>query len=204
MSSDFATTAAPEAHHGHGDPVQALKRARIGISFFILADLMLLLAFVLSQVYLKALNTDHAFLPAGLHPPSALFGFVVVILGALGALAMAPNLRSGDLSAARTRSGAVLGLVLFAAGLILEIYQVSTFGFGAGAGAYASCLYMLSGLAVFHLGTAALGSLMVTGRAGGGRLSGVRARAGIEFATWWAIWAAVAGLIIWAIASFVV
>ena len=204
MTTDFATLPVPEAHHGHGTPAEALRRVRVGIVLFILADVMLVLAFALSQVYLSALNTDHAFLPADVHPPSAMPGLAVVALGAFGALVMAGNIRSPQLVQAQTRSRGLLGLVIFAVALVLEVYLLSTLGFGASAGAYASSFYVLNALAALHLGTAALGSLFVVGRASGGRLTVPRARAGIEFASWWAIWVAVAGLIMWGITSFVV
>lgn len=203
MATDFATLPAPEAHHGHGTPEEALRRARVGVIFFILADFMLVLSFVLSQVYLKALNTDHAFLPAATHLPSALPGLAVVAVGALGALAMVGNLRSQELVPAKVRPRALLALVLFGAAAVLQAYLLSTAGFGAGASAYASSFYVLGWLAVVHLGAAAFGSLLVLGRAGRGRLSSVRARTGVEFATWWAVWAAAAGLVVWAVASFV-
>ncbi len=203
MATDFATVPVPEAHHGHGTPAEALQRTRVGVVFFILADLMLVLAFVLCQVYLKALNTDHAFLPARFHLPSALPGLGVVVVGALGALAMVGNLRNQELTRENLRSRALLALVLFVAAGVLQAYVLSTAGFGAGASAYVSSFYVLGWLAVVHLGAAAFGSLLVLGRASRGRLSTARARAGVEFASWWAVWAAVAGLLVWAVASFV-
>lgn len=179
-------------------------RARWGVGLFILADLVLLSAFLLSQLYLRNLNTENAFLPAGTHPPPVLLGLLLVVLAVAAAVAVRQAFVATRAGLARSSGGwAAIGCALLLVAAVGQVWQLATLPFGThGTGSYASSFYLLGGYEVFHLGTAAVVSGLCALRGLRGRGGDRHSVVGVQSAALWVAWVAVAAVPIWATTSF--
>lgn len=179
-------------------------RARWGVGLFILADLVLLSAFLLSQLYLRNLNTEGAFLPAGTHPPPILPGFALVVLAVLAAIAVRQAMVATMAGSSRSSGGwAAIGCTLLIAAVIGQVWQLATLPFGThGTGSYASSFYLLAGYEVFHLLTAAVVAGLCALRGLRGRGGDRHSVVGVQSSALWVAWVAVAAVAIWATMSF--
>jgi len=143
-----------EAVAHHDTPEVIGRRQRMGVILLIVADVAFVLSLVFTYLYLRALNTEGAWISPD-HPKTAgvLLGWVIAatMIASWGAY------RWGELASysgqrERLLLGVMVALVLVAAGIGLQIYQMVTLHLVAADGAYVSAFMALSGYHVFHLG----------------------------------------------------
>ncbi len=179
---------APEAAEDFG------SRWMTGAVLLIVADASFVVALSFTYLYLRALNTEHAFHPPG-SASASLFWPWAITLCMVGGLAA---YRSGMNEHRPTRhgflTGGMIGVVAMTAALVLNLVQMATFPFGVSDNAYASAVFVLAAGNVFHL--------LITVFTGIGVLNRVRHRLTLGRRDWhlrivgvWWAWACLASLL---------
>ena len=156
-------------HHAH-DHARAV---RIGTVWLVISDIIFVMALLLGFIYLKGLNTQHAFrsphdaapgtagtlIVAGL----ALLGGIVYYWGRLG-------LKNGN--AGQVKAGAVLAWILMLGSLVASIIVYNGLNYPVPLDAYASGILAINIYHAIHvLMAVTVGGLML-GRLRSGRLAG--------------------------------
>ena len=154
-----------------GEPIATVaRRSRLGMWFFIVADVAGTIALVISYTYLWSLNVNGGWAPPGATltasqtntalpttPPTATFAvewpfwaiFLVVVVATALMWFGHRSARSGN--HAGLMVGAGLSFLVTVAALVFQWIQISTFPFDAGDGAYASAVLLLCASNIFHL-----------------------------------------------------
>ncbi len=154
-----------------GEPITTIaRRGRVGLWFMIVADVAGTIALVISYTYLWSLNVNGGWAPPGSSltdeqtnstlpstPSKATFAaewpfwaiFLVVVLATALMWFGYRSARRGN--HAGLILGAGLSFLVTVAALVFQWIQMSTFPFGAGDGAYASAVLLLSASNIFHL-----------------------------------------------------
>jgi len=154
-----------------GEPISTIaRRSRLGLWFFIVADVAGTIALVISYTYLWSLNVNGGWAPPGATltasqtdselpttPPAASFAvewpfwaiFLVVVLATALMWFGYRSARRGN--HAGLMLGASLSFLVTVAALVFQWIQISTFPFDAGDGAYASAVLLLCASNIFHL-----------------------------------------------------
>jgi len=148
VSASTVEQAHPDGHAAH-DPVPG---QRLGVMLLILADAAFVLSLVFTYFYLRGLNTEGGWIPAGSHTLNPLNGWVIAGVMVLSALAY----RWGELGVPagdrrRVTAGVVLALLLVVVDLGLQLARLVTLPFGAGTGSYASTVIVMAGSHLVHL-----------------------------------------------------
>lgn len=179
---------APEAAEDFG------SRWMTGAVMLIVADASFVFALSFTYLYLRAVNTEHAFHPpkaatASLWWPWAITACMFLGLGGYRyALSEHRPARHGFLT------GGLFGVAAMTVALVLNIVQMATFPFTVQDNAYSSAVFVIAGGNVFHL--------LITVFTGIGVVNRVRHRLTVGRRDWhlrivgmWWTWVCVASLI---------
>ncbi|MGH7758491.1 MAG: hypothetical protein ACREN7_04190 [Candidatus Dormibacteria bacterium] len=170
MTSDSATTSTGGLRvGGRAHPPEVIAQIPIvgtwlliGVNFFFAVPLFF------AFFFLQQANFNHAWQPAGVHPPSIALGTLSFALAA-AAVGIAHS-GLGDLQGQGTLArfaapGRVSALVLVGA-IVVQIWQLSHAGFGISSGAYASVFFATWVVLTIEMAVLALWVLSLANRAG--------------------------------------
>ncbi|MHB8293897.1 MAG: cytochrome c oxidase subunit 3 [Acidimicrobiales bacterium] len=152
MSVVSGTVAHTPASGGEGHLELKARQWRLAVVLFLVSDFVFVAALFFSYLYLRLLNVNHMWRPAGVNAPPLAENAVLALLVVAGAAAW----RFADLgirqgSQQRLKTGSLLALVLAALDLVAQVWQLTNLSFGPGSGAFASAFIVLAGYHVFHL-----------------------------------------------------
>jgi len=122
------------------DPVVLGANLRLGARVFASAVVFVFGSFLFAFFYLRAINSNNLFHPAGVNPPAG-FG-IAILLGVLATTAafdLARRRRGRDESA--WRSGSAVALVLALAVVGLQVIEYFALSFKTASGGYASVFW---------------------------------------------------------------
>jgi heme/copper-type cytochrome/quinol oxidase subunit 3 len=180
---------------GHAeDPLVVGRRWQTGVLLLILADVSFVAALLFSYLYLRGLNTSHAWLLPKQQTAEIWVGWLIagiLVLAAIGYRVGFVGIRGG--SQARLVLGVGVGLVLVLATFIAQIGQLVTLPFGIGDSAYSSEIYALGGANLFHLLITLFLGLGIWNRGRLGVYSREDARQVQMVGLWWT-WVAIAAV----------
>ena len=194
---------APALSPTTGEPVAVVaRRNRLGLIFLVVADFSGTMALIISYCYLWSLNVNNGWAPNqqtfngnnGLVSRSPLPWaadwpfWTILLLTVLATLILWWGVR-GIFTGHRGRlvAASVISSLIVIVAFVLQIWQMSTFPFGPSNGAYASCVFLITGATAVHL---ALVGFLVLGIAN-------RTRAGVvsvenpyqsRLVAWWMTW----------------
>jgi heme/copper-type cytochrome/quinol oxidase subunit 3 len=200
------TSVTLHAHGGEGhaeDPVVVGRRWQTGVLLLILADVSFVAAMLFSYLYLRGLNTAHAWLAPKQEIAPIWVGWLIAGVLVLSAIAYRVGLagvRSG--STGRLVAFAGLGVVLLLADFAAQIGQLVTLPFGITDSAYSSEIYALGGANLFHLLITLFLGIGVWNRTRRGLYSRDDARQVQMVGLWWT-WVGVAAVATALVTSFV-
>ena len=171
-----AAHAGEGAHeHGHlaasyGETPELIeRRERLGVLLLIGGDMIFVFCLVFTYLYLRGLNVNGHWLPAGIQTASIAMTWTIAVIAVASALVYvwaAGGMSKGLTS--RLRAGTGIALLLLLADLVLQIVQIATIPFRATSGAYASSFLVMAGYHVVHLVVAIFVGLAILSRAGRG------------------------------------
>lgn len=170
-----------------GEPVAVVaRRNRLGLIFLIVADFSGTMALIISYCYLWSLNVNN-----GWAPNQQTFGnndllksrsplpwaadwpfWTILVLTVVATLVLWLGIRSlrgehrGGLVAA-----SVISLLVIVGAIALQWWQITTFPFGPGNGAYASAVFLLTASTLVHLVLIAFLMLAIANRTRAGLVS---------------------------------
>jgi heme/copper-type cytochrome/quinol oxidase subunit 3 len=170
-----------------GEPASVIfRRDRLGLIFLVVADFSGTMALIISYVYLWSLNVNNGWAPnqqtfgnndllksrsplpwAADWPFWAILALTLVatIVLWMGIRSMRSGHRGGLVAAA------ALSTIILIAAIALQWWQITTFPFGPGNGAYASAVFLLTASVLAHLLLAGFLVLAVTNRTRAGLIS---------------------------------
>ena len=183
-----------------GEPVAVVaRRNRVGLIFLVVVDFSGTMALVISYCYLWSLNVNNGWAPNqqtfngnnGLVSRSPLPWaadwpfWAILLLTVLATLLMWWGVR-GIFAGHRDRlvMAAVLSSLIVIGALALQIWQMSTFPFGPSNGAYASCVFLITGSTAVHLALVAFLLLAISNRTRAGLVSVANPYQGRLVAMW--------------------
>jgi heme/copper-type cytochrome/quinol oxidase subunit 3 len=197
-----ATTAPGTAIHREDVDVVG-RRWRLGVGFIIVADASFVMAMLFSYRYLRGLNTEGAWVPAGSATAPIWSSWVLAAGLVLSAVVFRwgeRSIRGGD--SGRLVLASAVGVVLLVAVAVGQVVQIAGFPFAMAASAYASSMYLLAGANLFHLVLTLFLGLGMWNRARLGRYSATENwQVGIV-SLWWA-WVALAAVLSALTTSFI-
>ena len=170
-----------------GEPVAVVaRRNRLGLIFLIVADFSGTMALIISYCYLWSLNVNN-----GWAPNQQTFGnndllksrsplpwaadwpfWAILLLAVIATVILWIGVRSlkaghrGGLVAA-----SAISLMVTVVAIVLQWWQITTFPFGPGNGAYASAVFLLTASTLVHLLLVAFLLLAITNRTRAGLVS---------------------------------
>ncbi|MFM8775139.1 MAG: hypothetical protein ACKOFP_15255, partial [Actinomycetota bacterium] len=170
-----------------GEPVAVVaRRNRLGLIFLVVADFSGTMALIISYCYLWSLNVNNGWAPnqqtfgnndllksrsplpwAADWPFWAILALTIVatVVLWLGIRTLRSGHRGGLVGAA------LVSTVIVIVALVLQWWQITTFPFGPGNGAYASAVFLLTASVFAHLLLAAFLLLAITNRSRAGLVS---------------------------------
>ena len=170
-----------------GEPVAVVaRRNRLGLIFLVVADFTGTMALIISYCYLWSLNVNNGWAPnqqtfgnndllksrsplpwAADWPFWSILGLAVVatVILWLGIRSLRSGHRGGLIAAS------ILSLLVVIAAIVLQWWQITTFPFGPGNGAYASAVFLLTAATFIHLLLVAFLLLAITNRTRAGLVS---------------------------------
>ncbi len=143
------------ATHGessHASHIDEDRKVRIGMFFYVLTDVMFALFLVSAYVFLRSVNVNDQWFPAGTHNidqtmPTALTALLVAS-GLFFVLAHV-SVRNGN--ALLTKLGVVLAALLWIASVIGNIYYMGHLPFTQSDGGFPSMYLFFTGYHIYHL-----------------------------------------------------
>jgi heme/copper-type cytochrome/quinol oxidase subunit 3 len=134
------------------DPEDFGRRWMAGAALLIVADASFVAALSFTYLYLRAVDTEHAFHPAGSPTASLYWPWLVTACMVVGFAAYLHGMRRDVDSAESTFvTSAGAGIVVMAIALVLNIIQIATFPFSVSDNAYSSAVFVIAAGNVFHL-----------------------------------------------------
>jgi heme/copper-type cytochrome/quinol oxidase subunit 3 len=128
------------------------RLARVGTRIWIVADVFFFAAWFFAFFYLRALNNDYDWLPAGTTHPTRGIGAVIVLLAVLAAVLFWAGARALPERTAAARSFFWLALISGIACFGVQIYEFRHLGFDPQmGGGYPSVFVGLKGVWLFQL-----------------------------------------------------
>ena len=188
-----------EFHVHHDSPEAVGRRERLGVRLLIVADGAFLFGMIFSWFYLRNLNVNKAWLPAGVHSFSAASGWVA----AAGLIVAGIAHRIGEYNKAARNATALIALVALLVGGYYQWHQMAHMPFiaqdSAGRpfynGAYASNWVLVAGANMFHY---IIGAFVALGLV----LRGYRTKLDPSLEEWrqrtagsWFTWIAISGIL---------
>ncbi|HEX8754202.1 MAG TPA: cytochrome c oxidase subunit 3 [Solirubrobacterales bacterium] len=110
---------------------------RVGFALLGGATVMFFLGFVFAYFYLRSLNTNGLWRPAGVEPPTA-YGLVIVASLVLSALVFGWGARDAERGGGRWVAASGVALALGLVAVIAQGFEYAHLGFGPESGGYAS------------------------------------------------------------------
>jgi heme/copper-type cytochrome/quinol oxidase subunit 3 len=145
---------------------------RVGFGLLGGATVMFFLGFVFAYFYLRSLNTNDLWRPAGVEPPTA-YGIVIAASLALSALVFGWGARDAERGGGRWVAASGVALALGLVAVIAQAFEYAHLGFGPESGGYASvfiawtALYAVAVLlTMYRLQTALAVGIRNRGKAG--------------------------------------
>jgi heme/copper-type cytochrome/quinol oxidase subunit 3 len=134
------------------DPDLIGRRWRTGTLLFILADAAFVAALIFSYLYLRGLNTEHAWLAPKQQLAQIWFSWLIAGVLVISALVFHSGYR-GILAGNETRlvTGSIFGLAAVLVAGVLQFIQLANFPFGVADSAYSSSMYFIAGANLFHI-----------------------------------------------------
>lgn len=134
------------------DPDLIGRRWRTGALLLILADAAFVAALVFSYLYLRGLNTEHAWLAPKQDIAAIWFSWLIAGVLAVSALVFHWGYR-GILAGGEVRlvTASAFALLIVVIAAVLQFVQLATFPFGVADSAYSSCMYVIAGANLFHI-----------------------------------------------------
>ena len=134
------------------DPELIGRRWRTGTLLLILADAAFVAALVFSYLYLRGLNTEHAWLAPKQDIAAIWFGWLIAGVLVVSAVVFQWGYR-GVLAGSEVRlvTGSAFALLVVAIAAVLQVVQLCTFPFGIADSAYSSAMYVVAGANLFHI-----------------------------------------------------
>lgn len=167
---------ATSVHHDAPDVVAG--RQLVGVWLFIAGDAVVIGSLAFTYMYLRGLNTEHQWMPGGVHGASDVLAWSIVAVAALSALAVWTGdrvLRRGGRTVPLVLAGSALALVALALGVVAvrNIPQAVNPSTGTlhVAGSYASCLLAIDVNNVVHLAVLAFLGVGIAVRTLKGRIA---------------------------------
>jgi heme/copper-type cytochrome/quinol oxidase subunit 3 len=180
--------AAPEAAEDFG------HRWMTGAVLLIVADASFVVALSFTYLYLRAVNTEHAFHPPKSETASLWWPWAVTVVMFVGLAAYRYGMGEHSPTRHGFLSGGIFGVGAMTVALVLNIVQIVAFPFIVQDNAYSSAIFVLAAGNVFHL--------LITVFTGVGMVNRVRHRLTLGRRDWhlrivgvWWAWACVASLI---------
>lgn len=144
------TIGSPDLHIE--DPDVIGRRWRMGVQLLIVADGAFVASLIFSYLYLRGLNTAHAWVAPHQHTSpiwvSWLITGILVVSAALFRLGQR-RIEAGSIGGFITAT--TLASVVLVADAVVQIGQLVTFKFGIDTSAYSSSIYTMAGANLFHL-----------------------------------------------------
>ena len=142
----------------HEAPEKVAGRELVGVWLFIAGDAIILIAILFTYLYLRGLNTQKLWMPAGVHPASGVLTWLTVAVVAISAWAMWSS-ETTTSKGGRGVAAAALATLLAVGGVALSVVQISkiphainaTSGVRQVAGSYASSLLAIDISNCVHL-----------------------------------------------------
>ncbi|MEO6700858.1 MAG: cytochrome c oxidase subunit 3 [Jatrophihabitantaceae bacterium] len=150
MTAIPAAVGLAEPHHEDVDTIG--RRWRTGVLLLILADVAFVVSLIFSYFYLRGLNTEGSWVPAGAKTATIWVGWAIAAVLVLSAVAYRWGL--AGIRAGKTRQlviGMALASVVMLVAAVFQVVQLASFGFKPDANAYASSVYTIAGANLFHL-----------------------------------------------------
>lgn len=148
-----SVTLRPAHAGGHAeDPIVVGRRWQTGVLLLILADVSFVAALLFSYLYLRGLNTSHAWLLPKQQTAEIWVAWLIagiLVLAAIAYRSGSLGIRAGSQPRLVLGAGVAVGLVL--ADFVAQIAQLVSLPFGIVDSAYSSEIYALGGANLFHL-----------------------------------------------------
>jgi heme/copper-type cytochrome/quinol oxidase subunit 3 len=186
------TPGAPPSH----EPAEVVgRRQRLGLVLLIAADATFFLSMMFTWFYLRGLNTEKAWIPAGGRTVSSGLGWLMAGILVAGWLAVRwgeHEIKRGNGGRLVLSSSLTLHLLMVAIGL--QIYQLKILPFTVDVGAYASSVFLFSYSALFHIILTGFITLALWNRARIGLFTAENHWHVTLIGYWW-LWIAVSGVL---------
>lgn len=136
----------------HADHVDHDRKVRIGMFFYVLCDVMFALFMVSAYIFLRAVNVNNLWFPAGTHrvdPMLSTLMLGLLVASSLFFVMAHVGVRNGNKSFATI--GIALAALLWIATLIANIYYMGHLPFTQTNGGYAEMYVLFTGYHLYHL-----------------------------------------------------
>ncbi|HEX9037791.1 MAG TPA: cytochrome c oxidase subunit 3 [Ktedonobacterales bacterium] len=136
----------------HASHVDDDRKVRIGMFFYLLCDVMFALFMVSAYIFLRAVNVNNLWFPAGTHridPAMATGMLALLVASSLFFVLAHVSVRNGNRGLASL--GIVLGALLWIATLVGNIYYMGHLPFTQTNGGFAEMYVLFLGYHIFHL-----------------------------------------------------
>ncbi|MGZ4535356.1 MAG: hypothetical protein ACXVXE_07410 [Nocardioidaceae bacterium] len=132
-------------------PAEFGTRWLTGAILLIVADASFVVALSFTYLYLRALDTQHAFHPGRTAVASLWWPWVITAVMVLSALAYRQGLIEHKPGRLHFLNPGLAGVIGMGIALVLNILQMVTFPFNVSDNAYSSAVYVIAAANVFHL-----------------------------------------------------
>jgi hypothetical protein len=183
------------------EPHIKVARARAGVLMLILSDALAVLAILAGGGYLRALNTEGAYMGAGDFAPP----FVAGLLIAIGLLLSGISYYLWERRARKAGETGqtpffLLALVLMLAAGVVETWIGASLRYGIPISAYESMELLVTWFTAIHLLLASIIGILLFGRILRGRLAGHEFIA--EVTGYWWYYTVIAGILLWLFGTY--
>jgi heme/copper-type cytochrome/quinol oxidase subunit 3 len=144
------TIGSPDLHIE--DPNVVGRRWRMGVQLLIVADGAFVASLIFSYLYLRGLNTAHAWLAPHQHTAPIWVSWLItgILLVSAGLFRWGQrSIEAGNVGGFITAT--TLALTVLVADSVLQVAQLVTFKFGIDTSSYSSSIYTMAGANLFHL-----------------------------------------------------
>jgi cytochrome c oxidase subunit III len=182
--------------HGHGaaHAIDDERKVRLGMLFYVLTDVILVMFLFAAYIWLRAYNTDGGWFPfKGMRLPDQTTTNLLVLLIVLSGVSFFVAYRG---IRAVLRVGLAVAVILELLTLVWQIRFMGQQQFAAGDGSYASTYIVLSGYHVYHMLLGAFLGLGLLNRALRGKYSAERHLGLVTVGYFW-YWMALMPVLVW-------
>lgn len=135
----------------HEEPEDFGQRWLLGASLLILADASFVVALSFAYLYLRGLDTQHAFHPGLSGTASLWWPWVITLVMVVSLLAYRRGLTEHEPGRRQFLNAGAVGVSGMAVALVLTVVQMATFPFHVSDNAYSSAVWVIAAGNVFHL-----------------------------------------------------